>query len=498
MRRRTGERTQQHIADALYQRRKVLAELVRSRALGEGDVAAAVRQITETAADLLEVERASVWRLVDDGAAIECVDLFSRGPDHHEAGVKIRAVDAPRYFAALQRERSIAAHDAHTDPRTAEFRDGYLVPHGITAMLDAPVFVRGQMVGVVCHEHVGAPRQWEFFEELLAGTFADFVALVIETAAWQTAEDALRNERDALEDRVAERTIELAGSEKAMRLMLDRSPIAMVLTRATDHSIVYANRRAFELFAVGPTQLAGLSAAGFWVDPDERQAFLAALAGGGQVEDLEVRLRNGAGRAFWCRLSATRLPYRGADTLLGQMIDVDAQRQAQAQLAELATHDELTGTFNRRHVDEVVRRELDRARRYGRPLTIGILDADHFKRINDGHGHQAGDEVLRAVAARCRDTLRASDVLGRYGGEEFVMVFPETSLAEAGTVAERVRAAVAGSPVVVGARALDVTVSIGLAGLAAEHADPNGLLASADAALYAAKQSGRNRVLTAS
>ena len=122
-----------------------------------------------------------------------------------------------------------------------------------------------------------------------------------------------------------------------------------------------------------------------------------------------------------------------------------------------------------------------------------MIDADHFKRINDTYGHQTGDEVLREISARCRQTLRSNDLFGRYGGEEFLVVFPETNLDEAGAVAERLRVAVGGQPIQIGDKALEVTVSIGLGAHAPGH-DLDKLVERADAALYAAKQAGRNLV----
>jgi GAF domain-containing protein len=190
------------IEGEIHARRKALADLMHSKVLGQGDVTRAFKQITETAADVLDVERASVWRLVDGGVAIECIDLYERSHQRHSAGVRISAAEVPRYFEALQRERTIRAHDARTDPRTSEFREGYLEPLRIRSMLDAPFFLRGKMVGVVCHEHTGKPRRWKLQDELLAGSFADFVAVVLETAAWYEVEGALRVERDVLETKV--------------------------------------------------------------------------------------------------------------------------------------------------------------------------------------------------------------------------------------------------------------------------------------------------------
>jgi len=209
------------IHDEIAARRKALADLMHSKVLGQGDVSRGFNQITETAVQVLDVERASVWRLIDSGAGIECMDLYERSQNRHSSGVRILAADVPRYFEALQRERAIRAHNARTDPRTSEFRKGYLEPLGITSMLDAPVFLRGKMVGVVCHEHTGRTRRWKQHEELLASSFADFVALVLETAAWHEAEDALRVERDALESKVAERTRDLQDSEANLRALVD-------------------------------------------------------------------------------------------------------------------------------------------------------------------------------------------------------------------------------------------------------------------------------------
>ena len=475
--------------------RKALADLMRSPALGEGDVSRAFKQITETAADVLEVDRASIWRLVDGGAAIECIDLYERSQNRHTAGTRIRAVDVPRYFEALQEERSIRAHDALTDERTREFAASYLEPLGITSMLDAPVFLRGKMAGVVCHEHTGKPRRWKLHEELLASSFADFVALVLETAAWHEIENALRVERDALETKISERTRDLQESEANLRALVDFSPVAMVLTRIADSTVLLANRRAGTTFDVPLEEIQGRKTPQHWVNLAERDKYLSQVFRHGRVDGFEAQMCTTAGRTFWASLSGQRLRFAGDDALLAAIVDITAQRQAREDLLEQATHDALTGVFNRRHIEDLLRKEVDRAARHARPLSVAMIDADHFKRINDTYGHQTGDEVLREISARCRQTLRSNDLFGRYGGEEFLVVFPETNLDEAGAVAERLRVAVGGAPIRIGdgGKAVEVTVSIGLAAHAPGH-DLDRVVERADAALYAAKQAGRNVV----
>lgn len=162
-----------------------------------------------------------------------------------------------------------------------------------------------------------------------------------------------------------------------------------------------------------------------------------------------------------------------------------------------ATRDVLTNGFNRRHFLELGMRELKRARRYDMPLALLMLDLDHFKAINDTHGHQVGDEVLRQLSRLAYNTLRGSDMLGRLGGEEFAALLPATSLAEAMLVAERMRQsveqyAIESSP----GKTLHCSVSIGVTVLQPEDGSMDDLLARADQALYLAKERGRNRVAT--
>ena len=118
------------------------------------------RRVTETAADLLNVERVGVWLLVDERRALRCVDLFERSKATHSAGITLHVGAFPEYFAALERRKTVPAEVALTDPRTAGLAYVHLTPLGITSMLDATIFVGGEAVGVVCHEHIGAPREW--------------------------------------------------------------------------------------------------------------------------------------------------------------------------------------------------------------------------------------------------------------------------------------------------------------------------------------------------
>ncbi|MSP88719.1 MAG: sensor domain-containing diguanylate cyclase [Alphaproteobacteria bacterium] len=181
--------------------------------------------------------------------------------------------------------------------------------------------------------------------------------------------------------------------------------------------------------------------------------------------------------------------------VLATIRDISQRLQAEKQLRDNATHDGLTGTLNRATVMQLGEVELLRSRRYGRDFAFIMLDIDHFKAVNDRYCHPAGDAVLRAVAEVCKTSLRNCDLVGRYGGEEFVLMLPETGTDGAVRVAERIRRTVAGMRTTEVDR--QTTVSAGVAALTASIFDLNTLIVTADRALYRAKRAGRDRVETA-
>ena len=163
---------------------------------------------------------------------------------------------------------------------------------------------------------------------------------------------------------------------------------------------------------------------------------------------------------------------------------------------EMAITDALTGLFNRRYMESHLSTLVEQAASRGKPITVLIVDIDFFKSINDGHGHDAGDDVLREFALRIRKSIRNIDLACRYGGEEFVIVMPETDMAVATMVAERLRRRIASEPFTIqqGANSLEVTISIGIAALGPPGDNAAAILKRADLALYRAKRDGRNRV----
>lgn len=181
-------------------------------------------------------------------------------------------------------------------------------------------------------------------------------------------------------------------------------------------------------------------------------------------------------------------------TFAGQLATAIEKIRLFDQVQQLAITDSLTGVSNRRHFFDLAKREFDRARRYRHSLCAIMLDIDRFKRVNDSYGHATGDEVLREVAKCCQRKLREVDLLARYGGDEFAILLPETGLASARLVADRLHQEIAQVVVHTGTASVSITASLGIGPLDDECADMDRLLQRADQALYAAKHAGRNCV----
>ncbi|MCL7931197.1 diguanylate cyclase [Halomonas llamarensis] len=236
--------------------------------------------------------------------------------------------------------------------------------------------------------------------------------------------------------------------------------------------------------------------------PDDTSAINEALTRHVNSEEkryeIEYRLKHKQGHWVWV-FESGHLVSRDAkvnpERMVGILQNISSRKEMEEQLRTLAMHDPLTGLFNRRSFMEAMDSEYGRVkRRDNYPTSILMLDIDHFKRVNDTYGHAAGDDILKTFAHTIDENLRENDVFGRLGGEEFAILLPDTDQAGSAHVAEKVRAAVEGMRVQAEGETICITTSVGIAMLSASDKRPDGALARADAALYRAKQSGRNRV----
>ena len=209
----------------------------------------------------------------------------------------------------------------------------------------------------------------------------------------------------------------------------------------------------------------------------------------------ETSGKRGDGSEFPVRVSFTRLASSSLAFYVGFISDLSDVKRVEAQLRRDANHDFLTGLHNRRHFDEQLLMEFERYRRSGMPLSVILVDIDHFKRINDNHGHPAGDQALKLLAAAMRKRSRAGDIVARYGGEEFILLMPDTPLIDARHVAERLRQDTEKLDLIYEDKHIRFTISLGIScSDGTDHASAEAMLGEADKALYAAKHGGRNKV----
>jgi diguanylate cyclase (GGDEF)-like protein/PAS domain S-box-containing protein len=406
---------------------------------------------------------AGEWFVPDDEGAAG-LDAMGRLVTVDEAGARgLLPVSVFRY--AERTGEPLRVEDATRDDRFA--RDPYLAGLDRCSLLVVPIQSHGRTRAMLVLEN-----------RLSRGAFsADRLDAVLLIAGQLAV---------CLDNALAERFRSLVQRSSELTLVCDGTG-----------TVSYASTAAVELLGVEPTALVGRPVSDA-VAADDRDGLLAWVAGAGAGEasdPLVCRLEPRDGAEWWAEATLTDL---SSDPAVGGLMlrlrDVTERRRLERALEELAVTDSLTGVANRRRFDEALRAEAQRSLRAGTPLTLLLLDLDHFKAVNDTYGHPAGDAVLKAVAARCRSIVRDVDLVARVGGEEFAVLLVDVGLAEGEQVADRMRTVIEATEVPIpGHPPLSRTTSVGVAEFTGDATD---LMARADAALYRAKTEGRNRVRT--
>ncbi|MDX1606127.1 MAG: diguanylate cyclase [Candidatus Competibacterales bacterium] len=298
-----------------------------------------------------------------------------------------------------------------------------------------------------------------------------------------------------LENRVAERTSEAEAARQHFQSILENSPVGIAFLDGS-RIMQRVNPALCLLFGYTEQQMIGRATAFLYADESEyrrvgREAYPLLRAGG--IYRTVTRLLRADGDEFPVSLQGRAVnPERPEDGFIWVIQDITEQKRLEAELQRLATHDGLTGIHNRAKLYELLDTALAEFHRYGTPLSVIMLDIDHFKTINDRLGHPAGDEVLRSLTRRVGRLMRETDDFGRWGGEEFFILARQTDLDGARRLAERIRREVADMPF---GDAGTVTVSLGVVEYDGQET-PEQLEQRVDQALYAAKERGRNCVVT--
>lgn len=282
-------------------------------------------------------------------------------------------------------------------------------------------------------------------------------------------------------------------AEKARRdLILDASPFPILITRLIDDSVLYINPVAVKLFNLEQHEITTFKFSDYFADPVKRVELLSRIKRETVIHSFEVQMKNPKTmEAIWFDLSTRIIDLDGELALYTTFKDMTETKQKEEELFTQASTDPLTGLFNRRQFELMANAQVSLAKRHKTSYCILMLDIDHFKKVNDTYGHDAGDEVLKYIALVLKTSLRESDILARYGGEEFILFLPHTSPTEGWHVAERLRTSVEQSNIFANEKTLNVTISLGLS----NSLDGNLplVIKEADTALYESKTTGRNK-----
>lgn len=324
-----------------------------------------------------------------------------------------------------------------------------------------------------------------------------FTALVGALRSWIDL-DTIERLNATLEARVLERTRELAEAQAFSSRLVELLPNPLWVKDLAGHYRLY-NQAFREFFGIDADAWVGHSAEevlGRHLPPEELDSDCRVLDGSSRREEFETIMPDHAGRPRALLVTKAALPADGVipNGIIGIAADITERKSLERELRRLATMDALTGAPNRRHFSTLAHQEMERANRYGLPLSVIMLDVDHFKKVNDTWGHAIGDEMLKAVTVAIQGELREVDVLGRMGGEEFALMLPQTGIDGAAQVAERLRHAVAAIRLPLAEGWLRATISLGVTTRLEGEAQFEHLLGRADRAMYEAKQAGRNRV----
>lgn len=288
---------------------------------------------------------------------------------------------------------------------------------------------------------------------------------------------------------------ELRATQAKIPMIIQASPFPIMISALKDDRLLLVNEKASALFNIDMNNIKQFRTEDYYVDPNTRKELLQKLSISPTIENFQALLRKpNTNESFWLEISARVIEYDNEVALYLAFKDITAQKQYEQDLFEKAVLDPLTGCYNRRQFQELALKEIRRSWRYDTQFCVLMMDIDHFKLVNDTHGHAFGDEVLKALARTSKKTLRETDIFARFGGEEFICLLTQTNIENGACVAERLRQNIeaCGVPLPSG-EMFHFTASIGIVGCGATD-DLDELIKRADSALYMAKENGRNQV----
>ena len=285
---------------------------------------------------------------------------------------------------------------------------------------------------------------------------------------------------------------QLSLEQKKRYSLWDIAPFPIVITKLVDDQVLYINPLARNILGIPDTQISQIHFADYFADPTKRLELIALANKQTVVESFQIQAKSPyTDVVLWINLSARVLELDGELTLYINFIDITKAKETEQELFVQASTDTLTGLYNRRQFEAMTKQAFALHERTGNPFSVIMLDIDHFKNINDTYGHDAGDIVLKHLAEVMQKTMRQSDIIARFGGEEFIIFLMNTPPEEGLLAASKLREAIEKEAFISGTTQIPVTISLGVS--TSQKSDITLLAKEADLALYYSKEHGRNQ-----
>jgi len=281
-------------------------------------------------------------------------------------------------------------------------------------------------------------------------------------------------------------------ADSGFSIISDTVPAGIFVTNVHDGHVVYTNRAFSEILGSSEADVLGQDWEDFFFDHEDREKLMVSFVEQGGVRNRELRLRSARGHAVWVLASMAHIEAGDDDLLLTSFIDVTPLKRAEKEIRQLADQDALTGLPNMRCIRDRLERAVSRARRYDDRVAVLFVDLDGFKAVNDTHGHDAGDKVLKEVADRLKRIVRQCDTVGRLGGDEFILMLTDVQRHDDVSIVARRAIETLTEPFTAEGWTAKIGASIGIASFPENAAEGESLLKLADQAMYGVKKSGKN------
>jgi len=468
--RKQREENLRHHQETILQNQNTLLVLAKENYTSKTE---AFNKIITASAQQLQVSRVSIWILNNEKSTLVCKALYHQGDISNDELI-LSSTDYPHYFATLDATGGISINDALNHPDTYEFASQYLKPLGITSLLNTPIRLQGKLAGIICHEHIGAQRDWKIEEEDFARAVADLCAQFSLEIDRRVAEKKLN-----LSARVFSDTHEGITITDANQVIIDVNPAFCEITGYSRDEIIGNT----------PSMLnSGKQSPQFYKEMWE------ILNEHGHWQG-EIWNRTKSGILYAELLTISALVNDNGDVInyVGMFSDITQTKRQQEELTLMAHYDVLTGLPNRSLFVDRFKQAIAHSKRTKTQLAVCFLDLDKFKPINDNYGHEAGDQILIEVADRINHCIREVDTVSRQGGDEFTLLLNDiSSINQCEQTLTRIHLALS-QPYVIDDVPHTLSASSGFTLYPTDEGDIDTLLRHADQAMYQSKQLGRNQ-----